>query len=140
MHRRWSLLRLSLGAFVSAYLCIRISGVGSSGASNQTSEPPLVTFIIPSKGRESLRSTVSSLVAQQDSNWRAIIVFNVNSIVTVFRSTVNCPAFARDSRVLCTEHVSSLRNNCAGTVRNHGISLAETSWIAFVDDDDTVAR
>lgn len=144
-------MRFSLGAFVLKYLCIHISTLGSNGmvthqqrqpvseTYSQITESPFVTFITSSKGRDSLHLTVSSILAQHDTTWLAIIVFNTNDTNAGFRPAIDCPAFARDPRFLCAEFVSSLRSNCAGTVRNYGISLAKTSWIAFVDDDDTVA-
>jgi hypothetical protein len=98
----------------------------------------LVTFIIPSIGRQSLINTIISLRKQTRKEWKAIVLFDG------FRPQL--PAQWTDdpqfqffflNKQGTTDGVS---HSSAGTVRNHGLSLCETEWAAFVDDDDTVGE
>ena len=47
------------------------SVVGSSSL-----DESVVTFIVPSKGRESIHRTVESLINQTDDRWEAVIIFD----------------------------------------------------------------
>lgn len=94
---------------------------------NQTTN---ITFIIPSVGRDTLHTTIDSLLKQTCSMWKAIVVFDGAE-----------PSFQpEDDRflILKIEKREKERDNCAGYVRNYGIQFATTDWIAFVDDDDTL--
>jgi len=89
----------------------------------------MVTFIIPSIARQSLKNTLISLQNQTIQSWKAIVIFdgcekNINNI---------------DDRItfLSCNKIGSNINN-AGLVRNHGIQFSNTKWIAFLDDDDTI--
>jgi glycosyltransferase involved in cell wall biosynthesis len=89
----------------------------------------IITFIIPTIGRESLKNTLISLQNQTIEQWKAIIIFdgcsqNINNI---------------DDRIkiVCCNKLGSNINN-AGLVRNYGINLVDTKWIAFLDDDDVI--
>ena len=91
-----------------------------------------ITFIIPSIGRETLKDTIESLEKQTNSDWNAIIMFDGCS-----------PTFETQDpriRILQTEGKIGQGPNNAGLVRNAAIKLVETEWIAFVDDDDTLAH
>ena len=91
---------------------------------------PLITFIIPSIGRPTLGRTLLSLHNQINPNWLAIVVFD---------GIDNAHEVVKDDRIVYL-HVPKLgKLNFGGLVRNHGIKAASTSWIAFIDDDDTVA-
>ena len=89
----------------------------------------IITFIIPTIGRETLKNTLISLQYQTIKNWNAIIIFdgcnqNINNI---------------DDRIkiVCCNKLGTNINN-AGLVRNYGIGLANTKWVAFLDDDDVI--
>ena len=91
-----------------------------------------ITFIIPSIGRETLKDTIESLEKQTNSDWNAIIAFDGCS-----------PTFESEDpriRILQTEEKLGQGSNSAGLVRNAAIRSVETEWIAFVDDDDTLAH
>ena len=89
----------------------------------------IITFIIPTIGRETLKNTLISLQNQTIKNWNAIIIFdgcnqNINNIDD------------RIKIVPCNKLGSNINN--AGLVRNYGIELADTKWVAFLDDDDVI--
>ena len=88
-----------------------------------------VTFIIPSIGRDTLKTTICSLINQTNSNWKAIIIFD----------GINPTIWTNDNRITMIKCTKLGKNkNSAGLVRNYGILLAKTEWIAFVDDDDSI--
>ena len=89
-----------------------------------------ITFIIPTIGRDTLHTTVESLLNQTCSMWKAIVVFD--GVKPSFQT--------EDERflILKTERMKKECNNNAGYVRNYGIQFATTDWVAFVDDDDTL--
>ena len=89
----------------------------------------IITFIIPTIGRETLKNTLISLQNQTIQNWYAILIFdgcnqNINNI---------------DNRIkiIFSNKLGTNINN-AGLVRNYGIRTANTKWIAFLDDDDVI--
>ena len=92
---------------------------------------PMVTFIVPTIGRQTLAATIESLEAQTVPDWKAIIVFD----------GIKAPA-----HMVATPQVRLLEiekegqgKNSAGNVRNKGMQHVETEWIAFVDDDDVIS-
>jgi len=91
-----------------------------------------ITFIIPSIGRETLNETIESLEKQTNSDWNAIIVFD------------GCPPTYETNdpriRIMQIEKIGQAELSAAGLVRNAAIRQVETEWIAFVDDDDTLAH
>jgi glycosyltransferase involved in cell wall biosynthesis len=91
---------------------------------------PLLTFIIPTIGRDTLTRTIESLEKQTNINWKAIIIFDSCS-----------PTIELNSEKIQIIQIEKKGegSNSAGNVRNEGIKLATTEWIAFVDDDDTIA-
>jgi glycosyltransferase involved in cell wall biosynthesis len=91
---------------------------------------PLVTFIIPTIGRDTLRRTIQSLEKQTNDNWKAIIIFDSCSPTVELNS---------EKIQIIQIQKKGEGSNSAGNVRNEGIKLATTEWIAFVDDDDTIA-
>jgi glycosyltransferase involved in cell wall biosynthesis len=91
---------------------------------------PLVTFIIPTIGRDTLTRTIESLEKQTNENWKAIIIFDACS--------PNIELNSEKIQIIQIEKKGE-GSNSAGNVRNEGIKLATTEWIAFVDDDDTIA-
>ena len=90
-----------------------------------------ITFIIPTIGRDSLKNTIDSLLNQTVKEWNAIIIFDgINSNIKNI-----------DHRIKVIEiDKKGLDINSAGFVRNCGISSADTKWIAFIDDDDTISN
>jgi glycosyltransferase involved in cell wall biosynthesis len=87
----------------------------------------VVTFIIPTIGRETLENTVSSLVQQTSADWRAIIVFD----------DVPVREFV-DERLQCVRIAKTGTHRRAGDVRNAAFGHVNTKWTAFVDDDDVI--
>ena len=91
-------------------------------------EDPIITFIIPTIGRQTLQKTIHSLLAMNDIHWKAILLFD--GITQTISNT--------DDRITIIEIDKLGRDNHAGDVRNIGIHLAVTPWVGFVDDDDTL--
>jgi glycosyltransferase involved in cell wall biosynthesis len=96
---------------------------------NNIMDDNIITFIIPTIGRETLKNTLISLQNQTIQNWYAILIFdgcnqNINNI---------------DNRIkiIFSNKLGTNINN-AGLVRNYGIRTANTKWIAFLDDDDVI--
>jgi glycosyltransferase involved in cell wall biosynthesis len=98
----------------------------------------MITFIIPTIGRSTLLATLSSLYAQTDGRWRAIIIFDGVPSSTVFSQDLLDSGLDRRVQVLEIGK-SGLHINSAGLVRNAGIRGCLTEWIGFVDDDDTLS-
>jgi len=89
-----------------------------------------ITFIIPTIGRQSLQNSINSLLKQTIKDWHAIIIFD----------GIKCNLNNNDERIQIIEiEKTGININSAGNVRNYGMSLATTEWIAFLDDDDTIA-
>jgi glycosyltransferase involved in cell wall biosynthesis len=89
-----------------------------------------VTFIIPTIGRETLEQSINSLLKQDNPNWKAIIIFDG------IEPNIKC-IDPRISILKCEKKGEG--KNGAGNVRNYAVPFIETEWIAFLDDDDTVA-
>lgn len=96
----------------------------------------IITFIIPTIGRETLENTVNSLLELNNHNWKALILFD--GIKNTFHF--------EDERIICLEIEKQgkidIKNN-AGMVRNIGFDYIlnnniNTQFIGFVDDDDTL--
>jgi len=89
-----------------------------------------LTFIIPTIGRETLRLTLQSLKNQTITNWKAIVIFD----------GIEPTIYETDSRITIIKTPIKLGQgyNSAGLVRNYGIKFANTEWVAFVDDDDSI--
>ena len=97
----------------------------------EISNKPLITFIIPTIGRNTLQNTLDCLINQSNPNWKAIVIFDGIS------STIQNP----DPRVRIIESPKlGQGRNSAGLVRNYGITFADTEWVAFVDDDDSLSN
>jgi hypothetical protein len=98
----------------------------------------MITFIIPSIGRDTLIYTIESLLNQTDPEWNAIIILDG---ITTNSLNSNIMSLLEDERFTVNEiEKKGLNINSAGNVRNYGMSVIEnTQWIAFLDDDDTIA-
>jgi hypothetical protein len=91
----------------------------------------IVTFIIPTIGRTTLLNSINSLLNQTIENWCAIIIFDG------IKKNLN----VSDDRIKIIEiDKLGININSAGYVRNYGMKLVETKWIAFLDDDDIIAH
>lgn len=98
---------------------------------------PEVTFIIPSTGRPTLERTLASLTKLEGNfAWRAKIMFPRGSKTLPSRRIQRITA---DKRITAIEHDRQGLSNCAGRMRNVGVTQSSTPWVAFLDDDDTVS-
>ena len=89
-----------------------------------------ITFIIPTIGRESLKNSIQCLKDQTVQTWNAIIIFD----------GLQSNIIEDDYRIKVVEiEKTGCDYNSAGNVRNYGMTLVETEWIAFLDDDDTIS-
>jgi glycosyltransferase involved in cell wall biosynthesis len=90
-----------------------------------------ITFIIPTIGRETLQYSINSLLNQTIKIWSAIIIFD----------GVKINIKNDDERINLIEiEKMGLNINSAGLVRNYGMSLVKSDWIAFLDDDDIISN
>lgn len=104
-----------------------------------------VTFIIPSGGRHSIVATLDSLQAQTDTEWSAVVVFD--GLEPQMDGKRRLPfnfllpsRFSSDKRIIFHNLPRSVgKSNCGARVRNAGLFLVRTPWVAFVDDDDTLS-
>ena len=90
-----------------------------------------ITFIIPSLNRTTLNRTINSLKNQKNPNWECIIIYD----------GVKGQLFKDDRiKILHIKKTGEVVRNTgqSGLVRNHGIKEVKTSWIGFLDDDDTL--
>ncbi len=89
----------------------------------------MITFIIPSKGRDTINKTIDSIKNQTCEDWKAIIIFDG------IKKTIEID----DDRISYLEiEKTGEGRNSAGGVRNKGMELCTTEWIGFVDDDDCI--
>ena len=93
----------------------------------------VITFIIPSIGRDSLKYSVESLINQTSENWKAIIVFD--GCKNNLEETLNNDKFS----IYEIEKTSGVINQ-ASEVRNYALQYVNTKWVAFLDDDDTISN
>ena len=91
----------------------------------------MLTFIIPTIGRQSLVATLQCLKNQTNNNWKAIVVFD--------GMTPNIKETDTRIKIIHTPKRLGQGHNSAGLVRNYGIKFADTEWVAFVDDDDGIS-
>ena len=90
----------------------------------------ILTFIIPTIGRETLNHSINSIINQTNKNWKCIIVFDgVKNNFDIHHENIEIYEIEKTKGVI----------NQASDVRNYGIQKAQTNWIAFLDDDDTIA-
>lgn len=95
---------------------------------------PIVTFIVPSKGRDTLNDTLSSIYWQDDPHWEALVIFDGTQPQHDSLCDSQC-----DPRIKIYTIPKTGLQNFAATIRNYGMMKARTEWVAFVDDDDLVS-
>ena len=97
-------------------------------------KPNFITFIIPTIGRESLNNAVNSLLKLQDTDWKAIIIFDgIKNTFSFNHPNIECIEIEKVGVINKDLH------NYAGYVRNIGFKyVKDTEWIAFLDDDDYI--
>ncbi len=89
----------------------------------------MITFIIPTINRNTLNRSIDCLLSQYNPNWKAIVAFD------------GLPALHfPDPRITSISVPKTGKLNHAGNVRNIAISKADTDWVAFLDDDDTISN
>lgn len=91
---------------------------------------PRISFITATfQGRERLGNAIASLLAQSDPRWEMVISPDDGE---------NYAALAeRDPRIRVV--ASEARRSGPGPARNRGLDLATGTYIAVLDDDDTLA-
>lgn len=93
----------------------------------------MITFIIPSLNRPTIKRTIESLINQTSNNWKAIIIYD----------GVDGDKFD-DERVTTIKidktGLVGPKNGQSGLVRNEGIKLVKTEWVGFLDDDDSLEK
>lgn len=94
-----------------------------------------ITFIIPTIGRESLMTSVRSLINQTDTDWNAIIIFDgVKNNYDINDKRIRIIEIEKNGKII------NNKSN-AGLVRNIGFKYVENSeWVGFLDDDDTLSN
>jgi glycosyltransferase involved in cell wall biosynthesis len=95
----------------------------------------IITFIIPTIGRNTLLSAIESISNQTINNWKAIIIFDA-----CLPTDDNLLIALNNDRFLpiCIDKAGQMGivHNSAGKVRNIAMNLVKTEWIGFLDDDD----
>lgn len=91
-----------------------------------------ITIIVPVyNAQRTLRRCVSSIIAQTETNWELILVDDGSSD----HSYGICEELQhQDSRITALHKT----NGGAGSARNYGLSHCRTSWVTFIDADDTI--
>jgi hypothetical protein len=109
---------------------INIYDVQEENIYNKIINPPIITFIIPSIGRETLKNTIISLQKLKNPNWECIIVFDgIKQNIEI-----------NDNRISIYEIEKKGKKNYGGFVRNFALQMdIKSNWVGFVDDDDTIS-
>lgn len=95
-------------------------------------KPSFCTFVIPTKGRASLKKAIQSVLDQTDWNWRCTIVFDGIPPVEITGLNPDID-YLKDNHFIVR---SCDYKGHAGLVRNEALPLVDTYWTAFLDDDD----
>jgi glycosyltransferase involved in cell wall biosynthesis len=102
----------------------------------------IVTFVVPSLNRPSLPRSLGSIVNQTDPRWKAIVCFDRRPGARI--QTEDVLEFSNPKiSVLNYEDSSDIVKGMTsgpGPVRNYAVSKADTEWVAFLDDDDSLTE
>ena len=90
----------------------------------------MITFLIPSIGRDTLEGSINSIINQTNDNWKLLIIFDgIKSTINISHPKIDIIEIEQKGR----------DTNSAGDVRNYGLKYVKTKWVGFVDDDDIIA-
>lgn len=91
---------------------------------------PFVTFIIPTIGRATLIHAVDSIKVQTDSDWQCYVEGDgIDPRTALGYEKFTYPILTWEQ--FARKHEADMRNI--------GIKQANSEWVAFLDDDDTIA-
>ena len=88
-------------------------------------------IVLPTIGRDSLASAVESVVNQTHVNWTLYIIGD--GVAAEHYPTLD--ELYRHPQVECYSLIER-HASYGAEARNHGISLGDAEWIAYIDDDD----
>jgi glycosyltransferase involved in cell wall biosynthesis len=95
----------------------------------------MITFVVPSIGRQTLKRSLESLINQKNKNWKCIVGFD-----GISEELVNKDLLLDDPRInylYFNEKIGqSAEHGNGGMVRNRIMNHIDTEWIGFLDDDD----
>lgn len=92
----------------------------------------IITFIIPTIGRETLKNSLTSLINQTNKQWKAIVVFDG------CKNNLNIDDFNEQFTFYEIEKTKCVINQ-ASDVRNYALQFVDSKWVGFLDDDDTLS-
>lgn len=101
----------------------------------------MISFVIPSIGRETIKYSLMSLLNQSMSNWKCVVGFD-----GISEGDINKSILILDDRITYVYFPQKLGQSAhhgnAGLVRNSIIEKLsdDTEWIGFLDDDDTLSK
>ena len=98
---------------------------------------PFITFIIPTSNQSYLLRTLTSIIKQTKTNWRAIIIFyGCEPTDQTVLSVLKDPRFL----YVCIKRPEShYVNGQLGYIRNIGLRfVSNSSWVGFIDEGDTI--
>lgn len=98
----------------------------------------MITFIIPSVGRQSLWNSLHSIKNQTKPDWKAYIVFDGVPIPEIPDEFKDDERFTFDTISKRGVNKNGNTHGCAGLVRNYMLEKTDT-WIGFLDDDDVIS-
>ena len=97
---------------------------------NERITAPLVSIVIPTYNHAPLlHRAIESIRAQTFTHWKAIIVNNFST-----DDTVSVVESFSDNRI---QLIDFANNGVIAASRNKGIELADGTYVAFLDSDDT---
>jgi glycosyltransferase involved in cell wall biosynthesis len=95
----------------------------------------MITFVVPSIGRPTLKRSLESLINQKNKNWKCIVGFD-----GISEESVNKDLLLDDLRInylYFNEKIGqSAEHGNGGMVRNKIMNRIDTEWVGFLDDDD----